>query len=249
MKATRKLIPAFAMLLIAAVMMSTATFAWFSTNSQVTAQGFNVTVKADNAYIVISETADDVNGKATNVNILDGVAGVLIPSRPTPVSGEVNANWYGQSAITWQTGTSESASNGMTNVDYETISVSENSDSDYAIHKTLYIRSAKGFPAAQNLILSKIDVGSDLAFASAVSVVIKCNGKYFNYVNGTSPKSIDAVLDDSVTDAEDTVIEVLIYVNGDNENVKTDNATTTNLQGMTVTLTFTTGEVSTGSGT
>lgn len=42
MKTTRKLIPAIAMLLISAVMMTTASFAWFSMNETVTASGMNV---------------------------------------------------------------------------------------------------------------------------------------------------------------------------------------------------------------
>ena len=38
-KSTRKLIPAFAMLLISAVMLSTASYAWFATNNTVRASG------------------------------------------------------------------------------------------------------------------------------------------------------------------------------------------------------------------
>lgn len=45
MKLTRKLVPAFAMLLVAAAMMSTASFAWFSMNTQVHATGMTVTAK------------------------------------------------------------------------------------------------------------------------------------------------------------------------------------------------------------
>jgi hypothetical protein len=46
MKNTRKLIPALAMLLVSAVMMSTASFAWFSMNTQVTASGMQVKAQA-----------------------------------------------------------------------------------------------------------------------------------------------------------------------------------------------------------
>ena len=53
-KLTRKLIPAFAMLLISAVLMSTASFAWFSMNGAVTASGFKVTATAP-AALWISE--------------------------------------------------------------------------------------------------------------------------------------------------------------------------------------------------
>ena len=46
MKMTRKLIPAIAMLLVSAVMMSTASFAWFTMNSTVQATGMTVTAVA-----------------------------------------------------------------------------------------------------------------------------------------------------------------------------------------------------------
>ena len=46
MKLTRKLIPAFAMLLVSAVLMSTASFAWFSMNKDVEADGIMVTATA-----------------------------------------------------------------------------------------------------------------------------------------------------------------------------------------------------------
>ena len=47
MKNTRKLIPALAMLLVSAVMMSTASFAWFTINKTVTATGMQVTARAE----------------------------------------------------------------------------------------------------------------------------------------------------------------------------------------------------------
>lgn len=58
MKLTRKLIPAFAMLLIAAVMMSTASFAWFSMNGKVTAEGMSVTATTPASLEIKSETTD-----------------------------------------------------------------------------------------------------------------------------------------------------------------------------------------------
>ena len=60
MKLTRKLIPAVAMLIISAVMMSTASFAWFTTNTTVTANGINFTTVAPiNILISDASKADD----------------------------------------------------------------------------------------------------------------------------------------------------------------------------------------------
>ena len=57
MKKTRKLLPALAMLLVSAVMMSTASFAWFSSNISATAENFNVKIAAANTLLI--KDADD----------------------------------------------------------------------------------------------------------------------------------------------------------------------------------------------
>ncbi len=54
MKKTRKLIPAIAMLLTSTVMMSTASFAWFSMNQEVSATGMEVKAKATGALVINS---------------------------------------------------------------------------------------------------------------------------------------------------------------------------------------------------
>ena len=64
MKATRKLIPAIAMLLISAVMMSTASFAWFSTNTTASADGFKVQISSATT-ILIKDVAEDDSEYAT----------------------------------------------------------------------------------------------------------------------------------------------------------------------------------------
>ena len=57
MKKMRKLLPAFAMLLVSAVMMSTASFAWFSMGTTATASGMQVKATASSS-LIISHTAD-----------------------------------------------------------------------------------------------------------------------------------------------------------------------------------------------
>ena len=56
MKKFRKLVPAFAMLLVSATVLASTTFAWFSMNNKVTASGLEVTAKANTQYLVIGTT-------------------------------------------------------------------------------------------------------------------------------------------------------------------------------------------------
>ena len=53
MKKFKKLIPALCMLLISAVLMGTSTYAWFSMNKTVTAEGMEVIAKSNSTYLLI----------------------------------------------------------------------------------------------------------------------------------------------------------------------------------------------------
>ena len=52
MKKMRRLIPAFAMLLVAATMLSTASFAWFTMNEKVTASGMQIQAKSTGSLVI-----------------------------------------------------------------------------------------------------------------------------------------------------------------------------------------------------
>lgn len=58
MKKFKKLIPAFAMLLVSVIMLGSSTYAWFSMNNKVTASGMQVTAQANTQYLVISNSTD-----------------------------------------------------------------------------------------------------------------------------------------------------------------------------------------------
>ena len=77
MKKMRKLLPALAMLLISAVMMSTASFAWFAMNTNVTATGMDVSAKSNDTFLQIkpkggaidATTNGGVSASATTTNV------------------------------------------------------------------------------------------------------------------------------------------------------------------------------------
>lgn len=54
MKKFKKLIPAFCAMLVSAAMLGTSTYAWFSVNKKVEANGMSVTAQANTQYFVIS---------------------------------------------------------------------------------------------------------------------------------------------------------------------------------------------------
>ncbi len=89
MKKTRKLIPAIAMLLTSAVMVSTSSYAWFSMNSEVTAG--NMTIKATtDANLYIKEGASvDINNITGTTATLTAKNEAILPADMSNSSGTV----------------------------------------------------------------------------------------------------------------------------------------------------------------
>lgn len=71
-KNARKLIPAVAMLLVSATMLSTASFAWFSMNENVTATGMQVKVDAPASLLISTTGAQNEFHNSVQVTIDDG---------------------------------------------------------------------------------------------------------------------------------------------------------------------------------
>lgn len=85
MKTMRKLIPALAMLLVSIMVMSSASFAWFTMSRKVTAQGMNVTVTAPN-NLMIKKTGD---ADATYAELTKIEATNIVLNPASTVSGKV----------------------------------------------------------------------------------------------------------------------------------------------------------------
>ena len=85
MKLSRKLIPAFIMLLVSAVLMSTASFAWFSTNTQAKAEGMTVKIAAAKTLLIKDSTEQDT-AYATSKNYGESKLSMAPLSAVTPAN-------------------------------------------------------------------------------------------------------------------------------------------------------------------
>lgn len=118
MKKFRKLVPAFAMLLVSATVLASTTFAWFSMNNKVTATGMEVTAKANTQYLVIAKTAEDItktSNPATTVTlpqggmtVTGGIAGDTTEVYPVSKNGStaLTGNGVNIAADAWYTANS-----------------------------------------------------------------------------------------------------------------------------------------------
>ena len=82
MKLSRKLIPAFAMLLVSAIMLTTASYAWFSINTEVKVDGMSVKTTASDSVLIVG-SALDATAKADDAtfttDLTQTVSGLLNP--------------------------------------------------------------------------------------------------------------------------------------------------------------------------
>jgi hypothetical protein len=76
MKATKKIIPALVMLLVSAVLLSTASYAWFSMNTTVTATGMSVTVQVPDSLQI--SLKGDGTGFGSTVALENGSPSTLL---------------------------------------------------------------------------------------------------------------------------------------------------------------------------
>ncbi len=220
----KKLIPAICMTLIAAVMLASSTFAWFSMNTQVTATGMQVTAKTDNAYLIIS-AGTTLSGSEISANA--NVNKNLYPVKPV---GELTSENIG-SVTSWGTATSTDPDNANTGAVVEPLTEGTNLD-NYVAKVSFMVGVVKDSGGVANdLKLESLTI-SDVN--DGITVVVVCGTNLYSHnanVAGGTEKLADAA---SVTTVG-VRVDVYIYIDGSNANVKTTNVA--NLGGS-VTLKF-----------
>ena len=110
MKKFIKLIPALALLLVSAVLLSTASYAWFSMNNKVTVTGMEVKTSVSNNLLIAADTIDStakkddslflstleqtVKGIVAPVSTVDGKTFYYINSNNVKADGDAIADTY-----------------------------------------------------------------------------------------------------------------------------------------------------------
>lgn len=91
MRTTRKVVPALVMLIISALLLTTASYAWFSMNQTVTATGMSVTAKAPTSLLISNTSA--AAGFGSTVGLTNDTASAATEFAPVAYSGEAES-WY-----------------------------------------------------------------------------------------------------------------------------------------------------------
>lgn len=231
----KKLIPAICMTLIAAVMLASSTFAWFSMNKTVTATGMQVTANSDSVYLLISKdntTAEAIQAETpAPLSATLSVNASLFPSAHKTVTNTEGAstesNWYYKIADA----PGASASTGS-----ET-ALSDANFAQYVVHQTVYITVAAGSNAATNLKVSAAITAADGSGSKTIAPVkVLVTTATAIAELSTTALSSDTVLAASISDTTVVAVDIFIYYDGSHSDVYTNNIV--NLDGASIVLTF-----------
>lgn len=236
MKKFKKIIPALCLLLISAALLGGSTFAWFSMNDKVTANGMNVNVKSNTQFLVIS--VDTTLGTTTDLDSLTKTSGGIkegetftnnvYPCAKAPEGGltlngvSIGANkWYTANSNKIDNAASVNGANKDNVVNAKEISDSELSN--YQLTYTFYI----GLAAGSTEYTGKVTVAPTKkdGFANGVTAIVKIGTTEKTINNSTTSIEFESVtLKDSVA----TTVTVILYVDGNNESVKSQGYTVIN---------------------
>lgn len=258
----KRLIPAFAMLLIAAMLMGTSTFAWFSMNNRVTASTISITATSDLPYLVISETETGTYDTNAAAMVLDPVAATALkPVIPLNHDGDNLVSYYASAAdrLASTTTTPAAAAANAAGVLWGTTTSSDPAEvqasnvtdlvaaadlDEYVQVSELWFKVLAADQPGANLECKSVTFNSNtnnIKTAARVLIVSESgNWQLFNFSNGatvsTASDDSGAALISSVTTTAQKVT-VFFYFDGTESSVYTNNAANLD-QAVTATFTF-----------
>ena len=200
MKTTRKILPAIAMLVVSAVMLTTASFAWLAINDTVDATGMTANVRSDSIYLLIGAVTEEdqtlsaqqiQTGKLTTVDgtPLDvddnGTPETSDDTHPTtvlPVDVDLTKATTGaamKTAANWYYGSGASASDGTLTGGKQYLG----SFLEYVVRYKYYVTLEAGSPAKDNLKVVDLKItdsntGDTITDLAPVTVIVACGDQY-----------------------------------------------------------------------
>ena len=236
MKMTRKIIPAIVMLLVSAIMLSTASFAWFASNSQVTATDMTVTAKSTAKFLTISGTVNGTYSNTAEADVKTTPGGVDL------IHAKIDAG--DKTTVTWWTGTSNDSGSANAGQTLNSASVSEN----YALINDFYVKMSSGSTAPLvNLKVKEITVTGSSSLSNALRVLVvgpdgaqlytnrgAVSGKMVLADNSNSADKLLATV--PMNSVDGARIDVYAYYDGEDEDSYTDKATS--LGDLNVSISF-----------
>ena len=217
MKKTKIIIPALGLLLLSTAASVTGTVAWFAANATVTAQGMSVSAKSDSVFLEIQGAQDAGYTSTGNANLTGQLLPVAHESWDSVDDIEsFTNNWY----YRYSDKTDDADSNMTTKSYISAFEVDENHK--YVATTSFSVKLHDGSAdKAYDLYVSSVTIAAD----TGITVVIAGEDGYQEF-SASQAATIafdnDNVLADEVTSTAQN-INVYIYIDGNNDNVYSDN--------------------------
>lgn len=236
MKMTRKLIPALVMLIVSAIMLSTASFAWFANNTTVTATSMTVKANTDVKFLQITDETKTAWGKTANAKNESALDLNL-----------VHAHIADGKTVSWWKGEADDPASPTANGALTGVAESEISTGKYALVNTFYVKMSNTAQLT-NLTISGVVVTGESNLKSALRVLVVAydedtilGAQLWNANANTliqdAVNNIDSAsaLADTVTN-EEIKLSVYVFYDGEDSSAYTDN--TGAVANQTVSISF-----------
>lgn len=219
-KFTTKLLMSIIAVAFAFVALGTSTYAWFSMNTTVEAEGLTITAKADETFLLISKThsaAEDIQDE--NETAVDfGMAAPDTDAELYPVT-------YGGSAYTisdletktnWKVAYSSKPDEPQ--IEKETTALTAQDDlTKYVLEETVYVTVAKDAVAAKNLKVSEVTIPANKGIKVVIATSTAGSGVLANGTDLTSQASLIGT--STITDTTVITVKIFVYFDGADSNV------------------------------
>lgn len=227
MKMTRKFIPALVMLLVSAIMLSTASFAWFASNNDVVAQNMQVKANSDAQFLQIASTEGGSYSDSANAD----EAAAEVDLVHAVISG---------TTIKWYTG--ESNDPGVSTAAEELVELEGGVTAQYALISDYFVKVSDGSAGnLTNLTVTGVTVTGNSSLSKALRVIIATESgvEMWSNTTGTMTRVGDTatVLLAEVTKTAKQVM-VYAYYDGEDATAFTDNADPDSLENLNITVSF-----------
>lgn len=249
----KTILPALAMLIISAVMLSTASYAWFAMSEEVSASNMNVSVTSDAANLIISTTESDVINTTTH-NTFDVPLNTTNATELLPVAFDtakvVNSSSFAPSTdeadkannTVWYHMTSKAANSHVG--DSSTKKFVQNQEfGKYVLAHTVYVGISKGSNEMTNLqakvtiTTPNVDEGAE-NYVNVLVVSTDLETGYQNFTKTTTGYGDAVVLANSITAANPVQVDIYIYYNGEHSGITSSNLAADAIKDSTVTVFF-----------
>lgn len=243
----QQLIAAIAMVLVAAVALSSATYAWFVSNNTVTAKTASISAQSNAPFLMIEKGDTTVNADSGTSITFDVANTELYPAQV--VADGTNPKF--QSAYA----SAKDEADELTNSRYDVGDAATAVTQKFAIKETFHIGTADDKAGSfNNLKVSKVELTTDTGkLDNAVSVLLVCGANWAVYKVSNNGAILDkygdgttsagnngaGILAATIAAGADVTVDAYVFYDGSDSEVYTDQLDALGTGGVTITFTAT----------